>query len=89
MPSPHLIIPPVPVVVVVGHIILILSLAAVVLMLLLEVVEVNGQLKAMLPDVETRTVFKGVTPFWVLDIVRLALLVFIPGIALYLPAAMG
>lgn len=46
-------------------------------------------LKAMLPDVETRTIFKGVTPFWILDIVRLALLVFIPSIALYLPKLMN
>jgi len=45
-------------------------------------------LKAMLPDVETRTIFKGVTPFWCLDIIRLALLVFVPGIAIYLPSLM-
>ncbi len=45
-------------------------------------------LKAMLPDVETRTIFKGVTPFWILDIIRLALLVLIPGIAIYLPSLM-
>jgi len=43
----------------------------------------------MLPDVETRTIFKGVTPFWLLDLVRLALLVFVPGIALYLPKLMN
>lgn len=46
-------------------------------------------LKAMLPDVKTSTIFKGVTPFWILDIIRLALLVFIPGIALYLPTLMN
>lgn len=46
-------------------------------------------LKAMLPDVETKTIFRGVTPFWLLDIVRLMMLVFVPGIALYLPALMG
>ncbi len=45
-------------------------------------------LKAMLPDVETKTIFKGVTPFWLLDIVRLALLVLIPSISLYLPSLM-
>ncbi|OED42170.1 C4-dicarboxylate ABC transporter permease [Chromatiales bacterium (ex Bugula neritina AB1)] len=45
-------------------------------------------LKAMLPDVETKTIFKGVTPFWILDIVRLALLVLVPSISLYLPSLM-
>jgi tripartite ATP-independent transporter DctM subunit len=45
-------------------------------------------LKAMLPDVQTKTIFKGVTPFWILDIIRLALLVLIPGIAIYLPSLM-
>lgn len=46
-------------------------------------------LKAMLPDISTRTIFRGVTPFWMLDIIRLAALVFVPGIALYLPGLMG
>lgn len=30
-------------------------------------------------------VFKGVTPFWCVDIVRLALLVALPGLSLTLP----
>jgi TRAP-type C4-dicarboxylate transport system permease large subunit len=46
-------------------------------------------LKAMLPDVNTSTIFKGVTPFWILDIIRLLILVFIPAITLYLPSLMN
>jgi len=42
----------------------------------------------MLPDVETKTIFKGVTPFWMVDIIRLALLVLIPAISVYLPSLM-
>ena len=45
-------------------------------------------LKGMVGDVTTGTIFRGVTPFWMLDIVRLALLLAIPGIALYLPSLM-
>jgi TRAP-type C4-dicarboxylate transport system permease large subunit len=43
-------------------------------------------LSAMLPDIPTRTIFRGVTPFWVADIVRLSVLVAIPGFALLLPS---
>jgi C4-dicarboxylate transporter DctM subunit len=42
-------------------------------------------LGSVLPDVKTGTIFKGVTPFWVVDIVRLAILVFVPWFALVLP----
>ncbi|SMR78502.1 Tripartite ATP-independent transporter, DctM component, partial [Marinobacterium sediminicola] len=42
-------------------------------------------LSAVLRDVKTGTIFKGVTPFWCADIVRLALIVFIAPIALFLP----
>lgn len=42
-------------------------------------------LRGMLPDVSTATIFKGVTPFWCADIVRLSLLVAIPWISLVLP----
>jgi C4-dicarboxylate transporter DctM subunit len=45
-------------------------------------------LKGVVGDVSTGTIFKGVTPFWVMDIVRLALLLAIPGLALYLPSHM-
>jgi TRAP-type C4-dicarboxylate transport system permease large subunit len=43
-------------------------------------------LGAMLPDVPTRVIFAGVTAFWTADLVRLALIVFIPGISLLLPS---
>ncbi|WP_010324212.1 TRAP transporter large permease [Marinobacterium stanieri] len=42
-------------------------------------------LSAVLRDVKTGTIFKGVTPFWCADIVRLAMIVFIAQIALFLP----
>jgi len=42
-------------------------------------------LAGVLKDVKTSTVFKGVTPFWCADIVRLALLVGIPSLSLFLP----
>ncbi|MCP3686874.1 MAG: TRAP transporter large permease [Gammaproteobacteria bacterium] len=46
-------------------------------------------LKSVLGDVRLATIFKGVTPFWIVDIMRLLLLLFIPSIALYLPSLMG
>ncbi len=46
-------------------------------------------LKSVVGDVSTATIFKGVTPFWIVDIIRLALLVMIPWIALVLPNMMG
>jgi tripartite ATP-independent transporter DctM subunit len=42
-------------------------------------------LSAVLKDVRTGTIFKGVTPFWCADIVRLALIVFVAQITLFLP----
>ncbi|GGB84209.1 C4-dicarboxylate ABC transporter permease [Marinobacterium zhoushanense] len=42
-------------------------------------------LSAVLRDVKTGTIFKGVTPFWCADIVRLALIVFFAQISLFLP----
>ena len=45
-------------------------------------------LKGVVSDVTTATIFKGVTPFWVVDIIRLALLVLVPSIVLYLPNQM-
>ena len=41
-------------------------------------------LRGVLPDVKTGTIFRGVTPFWVADIVRLALLVSVPWLSLWL-----
>lgn len=45
-------------------------------------------LKGVVGNVTTGTIFRGVTPFWVVDIIRLALLLAIPGIALFLPSQM-
>lgn len=42
-------------------------------------------LRGVLPDVKTSTIFKGVTPFWCADIVRLALIVLVPALSLWLP----
>ncbi|MGC9370007.1 MAG: TRAP transporter large permease [Paracoccaceae bacterium] len=46
-------------------------------------------LKGVVGDVSTGTIFRGVTPFWMADIVRLALIVLIPAIVLFLPENMG
>ncbi len=43
-------------------------------------------LSATVPDISTRTIFKGVTPFWVVDILRLVLLILVPSLSLWLPA---
>jgi tripartite ATP-independent transporter DctM subunit len=45
-------------------------------------------LKTLLPEVPTGTVFRGVLPFLWADIVRLALLIAFPAIALWLPGLM-
>ena len=45
-------------------------------------------LKGVVEDVSTGTVFRGVTPFWVMDILRLALLLAVPALALFLPGQM-
>ena len=42
-------------------------------------------LSAVLRDVKTGTIFKGVTPFWCADIVRLALITLVAPIAMFLP----
>ena len=42
-------------------------------------------LSGVLKDVKTGTIFKGVTPFWFADIIRLMLITLIPTIALLLP----
>jgi len=46
-------------------------------------------LRALLPDVPTSTVFRGVLPFIVADFFRLSLLVAFPAISLLLPHYMG
>jgi TRAP-type C4-dicarboxylate transport system permease large subunit len=45
-------------------------------------------LKTLLPEVRTGTVFRGVLPFMVADIVRLAILVAFPWLSLWLPSLM-
>ena len=45
-------------------------------------------LKGVLSDVSVRTIFKGVTPFWVADIFRIILIALVPAIALLLPSYM-
>ncbi|MFK7856510.1 MAG: TRAP transporter large permease [Granulosicoccus sp.] len=45
-------------------------------------------LKSVLNDVSVKTIFKGVTPFWIVDIARLLLLALVPSIALFLPSLM-
>ena len=45
-------------------------------------------LKAVLQDVSLATIFKGVLPFWLADIVRLALLILVPSISLWLVGLM-
>lgn len=45
-------------------------------------------LRAVLPDVNTGTIFKGIMPFLGADVIRLALLVLVPWISLVLPSMM-
>ncbi len=45
-------------------------------------------LKGVVGNVSTGTIFRGVTPFWMMDILRLALLLALPSLALYLPTRM-
>ena len=43
-------------------------------------------LRGVLPDVPTSTVFRGVMPFFLADVVRLSILVAFPAISLLLPS---
>ena len=45
-------------------------------------------LKAVLPEVPTRVIFRGVLPFVLIDVVKILLLIGVPSIALLLPATM-
>ncbi|SFT99589.1 TRAP transporter large permease [Sedimentitalea nanhaiensis] len=45
-------------------------------------------LKGVLKDVSLGTIFRGVFPFWVADILRLALLILVPSLSLWLVGAM-
>lgn len=42
-------------------------------------------LRSVVKDVSTATIFKGVTPFWLADIIRLIVLIALPAFALLLP----
>ena len=46
-------------------------------------------LKGVVGDVSTKTIFQGVTPFWIADLLRLAILVLLPALVLFLPNSMG
>ena len=43
-------------------------------------------MSSVLKEITPATIFKGVTPFWTADIVRLTLLIFFPMISLWLPS---
>ena len=45
-------------------------------------------LRGVLGDISTGTIFRGVTPFWLVDILRLSLLVLVPSLSLWLPSLM-
>ncbi|MFN4099741.1 MAG: TRAP transporter large permease [Pararhodobacter sp.] len=45
-------------------------------------------IRAVLPDVPVTTIFRGVIPFVLADLVRIALLLLVPGVALWLPGLM-
>ena len=45
-------------------------------------------LRGVLGDVSTGTIFRGVTPFWIVDILRQLLLVFVPWLVLVVPVSM-
>ncbi|MFP5407132.1 MAG: TRAP transporter large permease subunit, partial [Gammaproteobacteria bacterium] len=46
-------------------------------------------LRGLLPEVSTGTIFRGVMPFVVADVVRLAILIALPAISLFLPRYFG
>lgn len=45
-------------------------------------------LKGVVGDVTTATIFRGVTPFWIMDIIRLIVLLAFPALVLFLPSQM-
>lgn len=45
-------------------------------------------LNTVLPDTQLGTIFRGITPFLLMDLVRLLILVFVPAITLWLPSLM-
>ncbi len=45
-------------------------------------------LRGVLRDVELGTIFRGVTPFWIADILRVTLIIALPALSLFLPSLM-
>ena len=45
-------------------------------------------LRNVLPDVPLNTIFRGVGPFWIADILRLLLLIAVPSLSLWLVGLM-
>ncbi len=45
-------------------------------------------MKTMMPEVPLTTIFKGILPFFIGDLIRLAIVVLVPGFVLYLPGLM-
>ncbi len=45
-------------------------------------------MKSMLPEVPLASIFKGIVPFFMGDIVRLLIVAFVPGVVLFLPSLM-
>jgi C4-dicarboxylate transporter, DctM subunit len=46
-------------------------------------------LSSMMPDLPTHVIWRGVTPFIVADVCRMATLILLPGLSLYLPHWLG
>ena len=46
-------------------------------------------LRAILPDIQLSTIFRGVVPFILADVVRLGLLLLFPALSLFLPRFLG
>jgi tripartite ATP-independent transporter DctM subunit len=45
-------------------------------------------LRGLLPDVSLGTIYRGVTPFWLVDILRLGVILYMPALSLALPRLM-
>jgi len=46
-------------------------------------------IKSMLPDVPLSAIFKGIVPYFIADLCRLAIVVMVPSVVLFLPRMMG
>ena len=46
-------------------------------------------LKSMVPDIPLASIFRGIIPFFIADIIRLTIIVLVPGVVLYLPSILG